>query len=127
MTQPTAAADFKPVGWHSVTPRIIVPDAAGLVEFIKLVFDASGDYSPRAPAEIKIGDSRIMISETGVRDQMPACLYVYVENADVTWQRAVAAGALSLEAPFDTPYGDRRAMVKDGWGNTWQIATRMRS
>jgi uncharacterized glyoxalase superfamily protein PhnB len=127
MTQSNATAAFKPEGWHSVTPRIIVPDAAGLVEFIRRVFDASGDYSPHAPAEIRIGDSIVMISDAGIRDRVPACLYLYVENADVTWRRAVAAGAQSLEAPFDTPYGDRRGMVKDGWGNTWQIATRMHS
>jgi PhnB protein len=126
VTQSTGPADFIPDGWHSVTPRIIVPDAAGLVEFIRQVFHATGDYSPQAPAELKIGDSIIMVSDAGVREQMLSCLYVYVENADVTWQRAVTAGALSLEAPFDTPYGDRRGMVKDRWGNTWQIATRMR-
>jgi PhnB protein len=67
-----------------------------------------------------------MVSDAGVREQMLSCLYVYVENADVTWQRAVTAGALSLEAPSDTPYGDRRGMVKDRWGNLWQIATRLR-
>jgi PhnB protein len=67
----------------------------------------------------------IMVSDAGVREQMPACLYVYVENADDTWRRALAAGALSLEAPSATPYGDRRGMVKDRWGNTWQIATRI--
>jgi PhnB protein len=117
-------ARFKPAGWPSVIPRIIVPDAAGLVEFIKQVFNATGDYRPQAPAELKIGDSIIMVGDAGVREQMFACLYVYVENADDTWRRAVAAGALSLEAPSDTPYGDRRGMVKDRWGNTWQIATR---
>jgi PhnB protein len=126
VTQSTGPATFKPDGWHCVTPRIIVPDAAGLVEFIRQVFNATGDYSPRAPAELKIGDSIIMVSEAGVRQQMLSCLYVYVENADVTWQHAVTAGALSLEAPSDTPYGDRRGMVKDRWGNVWQIATRMR-
>ena len=126
MNQSTGPADFKPDGWHCVTPRIIVPDAAGLVEFIRQVFDATGDYSPQVPAELKIGDSIIMVSDAGVREQMPSCLYVYVENADATWQRAVTAGARSLEAPFNTPYGDRRGMVKDRWGNTWQIATRVR-
>jgi uncharacterized glyoxalase superfamily protein PhnB len=126
MIQSTGPATFKPDGWHSVTPRIIVPDAAGLVEFIRQVFNAIGDYSPQAPAELKIGDSIIMVSDAGVRERMPCCLYVYVENADVTWQRAVTAGALSLEPPSDTPYGDRRGMVKDRWGNVWQIATRMR-
>jgi PhnB protein len=126
VTQSTGPAEFTPDGWHSVTPRIIVPDAAGLVEFIKQVFNATGDYSPHAPAELKIGDSIIMVSNAGVREQMLSCLYVYVENADATWQRAVNAGAFSLEAPSDMPYGDRRGMVRDRWGNTWQIATRMR-
>ena len=45
-------------------------------------------------------------------------------DADATYARALAAGARSLEPPTDMPYGDRRAMVEDAWGNTWQIATR---
>lgn len=116
--------NYKPAGWPTVTPRIIVPGAKNLVDFVKRVFGASGEYHPQAPAELRIGDSIIMISETGVRDAMPACLYVYVESADATWQRAIDAGARSIEAPLDTPYGDRRGMVRDHWGNTWQIATR---
>jgi len=115
---------YKPAGWHDVTPRIIVRGARNLVDFVKQVFGATGEYHPQAPAELRIGDSIIMISETGVRDTVPACLYVYVENADATWQRAIDAGARSIEAPLDTPYGDRRGMVEDQWGNTWQIATR---
>jgi len=115
---------YKPAGWPTVTPRIIVHDAKNLVDFVKQVFGATGEYHPQAPAELRIGDSIIMISETGVRDTIRACLYVYVENADATWQRAVDAGARSIEAPLDTPYGDRRGLVKDQWGNTWQIATR---
>jgi uncharacterized glyoxalase superfamily protein PhnB len=55
---------------------------------------------------------------------MAAFLYVYVTDADATFERAVAAGAATLEEPLDTPDGDRRAMVRDSWGNTWQIATR---
>ncbi|HEY2780159.1 MAG TPA: VOC family protein [Steroidobacteraceae bacterium] len=115
---------FQPAGWHTVTPRIMVRGAEDLVKFVKQVFGATGDYHPAAPAELRIGDSIIMISETGVRNSMAACLYVYVESADATWQRAVDAGARSIEAPLDTPYGDRRGMVEDRWGNTWQIATR---
>ena len=114
-----------PAGWHTVTPRIIVHGADMLVSFVKEVFGATGDYRPEAPAELRLGDSIIMVSEAGVRDPMPACLYVYVESADITWQRAMKAGAQSLEAPSNTPYGDRRGMVKDQWGNTWQIATRI--
>lgn len=54
---------------------------------------------------------------------MAAFLYVYVEDADRTYQRAVDAGAISIEEPTDTPYGDRRATLRDSWGNMWQIAT----
>jgi PhnB protein len=117
--------EFQPAGWHTVTPRIIVHGAAELVEFVKHVFGATGQYHPHAPAELRLGDSIIMISSAGVRDPMTACLYVYVESADVTWQRAVEAGAQSIESPLNTPYGDRRAMIEDRWGNTWQIATRL--
>jgi len=124
---PDRADDFRPTGWHTVTPRIIAHGAETLVTFIKEVFGATGDYQLDRPAELQIGDSIVMISDAGVREPMPAFLYVYVENADLTWQRAVKAGAQSLEAPSNTPYGDRRAMVRDRWGNTWQIATRMRT
>src|SRR5258708_19167863 len=86
-------SNFQPPGWHTVTPRIIVPGAEKLVEFIKKVFGAAGDYRPQAPAELKLGDSVIMISDAGIRDAMTACLYVYVENADITWQRAIEAVA----------------------------------
>jgi uncharacterized glyoxalase superfamily protein PhnB len=113
----------KPGGWHTVTPRIVAHDAEQLVAFIKQVFGASGDYSRERPAILTIGDSMLMISDAGVRDPAPAFLYVYVENADETYRRAIEAGAVSLEEPAQTPYGDRRAMVADAWGNTWQIAT----
>ena len=113
----------KPEGWHTVTPRIVAHDAQQLLEFVKHVFDATGEYSADRPAIITIGDSMIMISEAGARNPMPVFLYVYVEDADRTHRRAVGAGALSIEEPSDMLYGDRRGMVQDRWGNTWQIAT----
>ena len=125
MTHIADRSTFQPAGWHTVTPRIIVRGAAALVDFVKDVFGATGEYRPESPAELRIGDSIVMISEAGVRDPMPSCLYVYVERADEVWQRAVKAGAHSLEAPSDMPYGDRRGMVQDEWGNTWQIATHL--
>jgi PhnB protein len=127
VTQAIDTSKFQPAGWHTVTPRIIVSGAEKLVDFVRGVFGATGDYRPEAPAELRIGDSIIMISDAGVREPMAACLYIYVENADEIWQRAVKAGAQSIEAPLDTLYGDRRAMVKDAWGNTWQIATSARA
>jgi len=118
-------SNFAPEGWHTVTPRIVVDDTSQLVEFLRQVFDATGDHRRDRPSVIKIGDSVIMISDAGIRNAMPAFLYIYVNDADETYQRALNAGARSLEEPLDTPYGDRRCMVEDKWGNTWQIATQM--
>jgi uncharacterized glyoxalase superfamily protein PhnB len=114
-----------PPGWPRVTPRIFVEDTAGLVAFVKRVFGATGDFHEERPSELRIGDSMLMISGTEARTRTTAFLYVYVDDADATYRRALEAGARSLEAPFDLPYGDRRGMVEDRWGNTWQIATRL--
>jgi PhnB protein len=112
-----------PEGWHSVTPRLLVHDTARLVEFLKQAFGATGEFRTDIPSVISIGDSLVMISGVGRRDPMPAFLYLYVDDIDATYQRALDAGAESLEAPQDMPYGDRRGMVKDPCGNIWQIAT----
>jgi uncharacterized glyoxalase superfamily protein PhnB len=116
-----------PAGWHSVTPRIIVQEPAPLVAFLKTVFGATGDFEGERPALLTIGDSHIMVGGAGIRDVFPAFLYVYVEDVDGDYRRALEAGAESQETPFDTPYGDRRGMVRDPWGNVWQIATHLRS
>jgi len=117
-------APYKPDGWHDVTPRLIAPDAAALVAFLRAAFGATGELPAGRPAELRIGDSIVMVSEAGPRDATRALLYLYVEDAAATYARAVAAGATTIEAPRDTPYGDRRAVVRDPAGNTWQIATR---
>jgi PhnB protein len=109
-------------GYHTLTPRIVVADAAGLVAFLRTVFDAAGDLQPDRPAELRVGDSLILVTSADAREPFPAFLYVYVDDADSTYGSALDAGATSLEAPLDTPYGDRRAMVRDPWGNVWQIA-----
>ena len=123
MKQPTDRSPCLPQGWHTVTPRIVVHDAKMLVQFLQQVFGASGDYRDTRPSEMRIGDSIIMISDAGIRAPMTAFLYVYVSDTDATYRRALDAGARALEAPSDLPYGDRRCMVEDRWGNTWQIAT----
>jgi PhnB protein len=112
-----------PTGWHTVTPRIVVAGADHFVEFLKDVFEAIGEYRLDMPAIMRIGDSILMVSDAGVRQPSPAFLYVYVQDADAIYRRALQAGARSLEEPADMPYGDRRAMIEDPWGNTWQIAT----
>jgi PhnB protein len=125
MSETSDRSRFTPEGWHTVTPRIVVHEARQLVAFVQHVFGASGDYRPDMPAVLSIGDSIVMISDAGIRDPTPAFLYVYVSNTDETYRRAVEAGARSLEEPSDLPYGDRRGMVEDKWGNTWQIATHL--
>ncbi|HMF08443.1 MAG TPA: VOC family protein [Thermoanaerobaculia bacterium] len=113
-----------PEGWHSVTPRIVARGTKELIVFVRRVFQATGEYRSDIPTVIKIGDSPIMISEAGVRPPMGAFLYFYVPDTDAVHRRAVAAGARVLEEPSVQPYGDRRSMVEDKWGNVWQIATR---
>ena len=119
-------AKSTPDGWHSVTPRLVVRDPALLVRFLKSTFDADGEYAAKAPSQMKIGDSIVMVSAVGARDANPSFLYVYVDDVDATYRRALQAGATSIEEPQDVPYGDRRAMVKDPCGNDWQIATHKR-
>lgn len=120
-------ADFKPVGWPAIIPRLVTSDVQGVVAFLRSTFGAEGDIPTGRPAEMRIHDAIIMVSDGGgVRQSSSAFLYVYVEDTDATYQRAIEAGAREIEPPADMPYGDRRATVQDIWGTTWQIATRKR-
>jgi PhnB protein len=112
-----------PEGWYTVTTRLVAEDPAKLVRFLAEAFGASGEFNAHAPSVIKIGDSIVMVSGTGPRTATSSLIYLYVEDADATYERALKAGGLSLERPCDVPYGDRRATVKDPSGNDWQIAT----
>ena len=114
----------RPPEFHSITPRMVVSDAAGAVEFLRTVFDAVGEVQAERPTEVCIGDSLVMVTSAAEREPFPAFLYVYVDDADLAYNRALGAGAMSLEEPFHTPYGDRRAMVRDPFGNVFQIAHR---
>jgi PhnB protein len=112
-------------GYHTITPRIVVDEVAAQVHFLRHVFEARGEVEPNRPAEMRAGDSLLIVTSATERERFPAFLYVYVSQADEVYQRAIAAGATSLEAPIDTPYGDRRGMVRDPFGNIFQIAHRM--
>jgi PhnB protein len=113
-----------PEGWRSITPRLVVHEPAKLVEFLKHVFNGSGTFNEGRPSEIRIGDSIVMVSGViGVGPSIPAYLYLYLDDTDAAYARALKAGALSLEAPHDLHYGDRRATIKDPAGNVWQIGT----
>ncbi len=103
---------------------MVVSDTAAAVEFLRATFGATGETNVDRPAEVQIGDSLVMVSTAGEREAFPAFLYVYVDDADTTYRRALTAGATTIEEPVDTPYGDRRAMVRDPFGNVYQVATR---
>jgi uncharacterized glyoxalase superfamily protein PhnB len=111
------------IGWPTVIPRIFTEDVAGVVGFLKSVFGADGDARAGAPSEVWLGNSVILVSDGGgVREPSPSFLYVYVEDVDATFRRATEAGAIPVEEPAHVPYGDRRATLRDRWGNSWQIA-----
>jgi PhnB protein len=119
-----------PTGYHTVTPYLAVPDAQSLVDFMVKVFDAKEREIIRTPdgqirhAEVQIGDSIIMLGTTSsTYGTATATLYVYVDDADARYQKALAAGATSISEPADQFYGDRHAGVKDTNGISWWIAT----
>jgi PhnB protein len=120
-----------PDGFHTVTPYLVVSGVSTLLEFLKQAFDAQETLSPMlrsdgrvGHAEVKIGDSIIMMGEPmGDMQPMPGSLYLYVQDTDAVYQRALQAGATSLMEPADQFYGDRSAGVKDAVGNQWWIAT----
>jgi uncharacterized glyoxalase superfamily protein PhnB len=119
-----------PDGHHSVTPYLVVRGVARLIELLKQAFAAEEVNRTARPdgtiahAQVRIGDSMVMMGEPGPdHPPMPAMLYLYVEDVDAVYQRALRAGAVSVMAPADMFYGDRNAGVKDECGNQWWIAT----
>ena len=119
-----------PEGFHSVTPYLVVEGAKKLLEFLQQAFDAKVMERMERPdgvighAEVLIGDSTVMLAEaSGQWKPMPAGIYLYVNDTDTTYKRALQAGATSLMEPANQFYGDRNGGVKDPSGNLWWIAT----
>ena len=115
-----------PDGFHTATPYLAVPDATKQIEFMKQVFGAEEKLRmPNADgsvghAELKIGDSVIMTGDAG---ELRPMLYLYVDDVDAVFKKALDAGAEALREPADQFYGDRSAQVKDPLGNVWFLAT----
>jgi PhnB protein len=119
-------------GFHTITPYLQVFRAAELIDFVKAAFGAEERFRSTGTgsaggmhAEVRIGDSIVMIGGGGTwkGPEKPTAIHLYVEDADATYERAMRAGATSLQGPTDQPYGDREAGVKDLAGNFWYIAT----
>ena len=119
--------------YRTVTPYLVVSDADTELAFLKAAFGATEVDCHRNPdnrvmhAEMKIGDSLVMLGQAGGRwTPRPAALYLWVDNVDATYARALQAGATSESEPEDKPYGHRNAGVIDQNGVTWWIGAPVR-
>jgi len=131
------AAKPIPEGYHTITPTLTLDNATQSIEWYKKALGAEevsrhvGPDGKIMHAELKIGDSRFMVND--VMPSMkgpkayggsPAGLWLFVENSDALFNRAVGAGA-SVQMPIDDQFwGDRGGCVVDPSGYTWWIATR---
>jgi uncharacterized glyoxalase superfamily protein PhnB len=114
-----------PPQYNRLMPYLIIPNAAGFVDFMKDVFGAEEQISvPRSEGvimhgELRIGDSVIMFADvTPEFAARPAGIFIYVDNVAENYQKAVAAGAVSIMEPAQQPYGFTCGF-KDPFGNDW--------
>ena len=134
------SSEVKPIpdGYHSVTPYIIVDGAARAIEFYKQAFAAVETFRMEGPggrvghAEIKIGDSHIMLADehTEIGARSPRAfggsgvgIMLYVDDVDSTVKKAVAEGAKLVQPVEDKFYGDRTGTIEDPWGHSWHVGT----
>ncbi len=126
-----------PQGYHTVTPNVVVNDPAEALEFYKKAFGAEETVRMPGPdgriihAEMRIGDSVMMIApempDMGTSSPKkyggsPVGFYVYVEDVDAAWKRALDAGAKSTMPLADMFWGDRTGRLEDPFGHSWSLA-----
>ena len=125
-----------PAGYHSVTPYLIIDGAAKAIDFYKHAFEAEellrmpGPDGKVAHAEIKIGDSPVMMADAqeeyrGPKSYggTPVSLMIYVEDVDRIFRQALAAGATQQRPVVNQFYGDRSGTLVDPFGHVWTVAT----
>ena len=130
-----------PEGMHSLTPQIVCAGAAKAIDFYKQAFGATELFRMPTPegkighAQIQIGNSVVMLTDESEQcgsfgpkalKGTPVSLYLYVENADAAFERAVAAGATVVMPLADMFWGDRWGFVEDPFGHRWHIASHVR-
>lgn len=123
---------FKPESYNTVSPYLIVSDAAGTIKFLEEVFGAavlrrSPDAEGRLRhAEVRIDDTVLMLADSAPGwPPVPSHAHVYVADVDATYLRALQVGATSVQEPVKKDDEDKRGGVKDVGGTTWWIATRV--
>lgn len=127
-----------PEGYHTVTPYLIIKDAASAIEFYKKAFNAIERFRMEKPgnkighAELLIGNSFIMLADEMPEMHFvgpqalggsPVMLHIYVANVDAIFDQAIAAGGKSLKPVANQFYGDRLGSLMDPFGHMWSIAT----
>lgn len=123
---------YLPPGFNTITPYFFVEDAQRFVAFLLEGLGGTEVVRSLRPdgrignVQVRIGTSTIMASEAGgAYPPMPMACYLYVENADASMARALAAGATLEMEVGDMPYGDRQGGVRDAHGNLWWISQRL--
>jgi uncharacterized glyoxalase superfamily protein PhnB len=123
---------YKPEGYSTVSPYLIVEGASGTIEFLVRVFDAielrrfPDATGKLMHAEVRIEDTVVMLADGGGDwPSIPANVHIYVADVDATYRRALEAGATSVQEPMKKDDEDKRGGVKDAGGTTWWIATRV--
>ena len=119
-----------PEGIRTVQPYLHLKEAHTMAPFMESAFGAEVLGMHQTPdgvvmhATIRLGNATLEIDEAhGDYQPKPCHLHIYVPDTDATYKQALRAGASSLQAPYDAPYGDRAAGVKDPFGNSWFLAT----
>ena len=126
---------YKPQGYASVSVYIMADGAQRVIDFLEKTFGARQTRRTDLPdgsimhAEVQIDDTVVMIADgSGEFPAFPVWLHVYVSDVNATYQRALEAGGISVQEPSQVEAEpDRRGGVKDPSGNTWWIATQVRS
>jgi PhnB protein len=134
----TAKVKPIPTGYHAITPYLIFDGAARAIDFYQRAFDAKELLRIPAPndrighAEIKVGDSVIMLADEHPEmdayapthfNGSPVSLLLYVTDVDKQFRQALAAGATEVRPVADQFYGDRSGTLKDPFGHTWHLST----
>lgn len=127
-----------PEGYRSITPYLIVKNAADAIAFYKKAFEAAEKFRINTPdgrvahSEMTIGDSVIMLADEcpekgahapGTSGASPIMMHLYVKDVDKMTEQAIAAGAIVIRPVGNQFYGDRSGMLRDPFGHVWNLST----
>lgn len=124
-------ASYKPEGYTSVAPYLLVDGAGATIDFLMRVFGAvelrrfSSPDGGVAHAEVRIDDTVLMLADADEGSAVAAHVHVYVPDVDATWRTALDAGGIPVREPAQQGDADKRGGVKDPGGTTWWIGTKV--